>query len=156
MLKFTLRVEYAIKALVRLGLSEEPMSVPQISNTENIPATFLEQIFVKLRRAGLVNSIRGKRGGYTLALPPDRITVLDVIEAVEGKYGLAKCLVPGGEEGCSVPITDCILRSVWSRLQYRIKDILSEITIETIIREANLRETLRERAKVSSESVSPS
>ncbi len=148
MLKFTLRVEYAIKALVRLGLAEEPMSVPQISAAESIPATFLEQIFVRLRRAGLVNSIRGKKGGYTLALPPDEITVLDVIEAVEGKYGLAKCLVPGGEQECSVLVTDCILRSVWNRLQHRIKDILSEITIETIIREANLREFARERAKV--------
>jgi len=148
LLKFTLRVEYAIKALVRLGLVEEPMSVPQISAVENIPSTFLEQIFVRLRRAGLVNSIRGKKGGYTLALPPDEITVLDVIEAVEGKYGLAKCLVPGGEEECSMLVTDCILRSVWNRLQYRIRDILSEITVETIIREANLRETVREKAKV--------
>ncbi len=124
------------------------MSVPQISAVENIPSTFLEQIFVRLRRAGLVNSIRGKKGGYTLALPPDEITVLDVIEAVEGKYGLAKCLVPGGEEECSMLVTDCILRSVWNRLQYRIRDILSEITVETIIREANLRETVREKAKV--------
>lgn len=148
MLKFTLRVEYAIKALVRLGVSDEPMSVPQIASVERIPTNFLEQILVRLRRKGLVNSIRGKKGGYTLAVPPHEITVLDVIEAVEGKYGLAKCLVPGGEEECFVPATDCVLRSVWNRIQAKIKDILSDITVESIIQESNLREMLRRRAKV--------
>ncbi len=148
MLKFTLKVEYALKALVRLGLSEEPMSVPQISKAERIPPNFLEQILVRLRRKGFVRSIRGKKGGYMLALPPYEITVLDVIEAVEGKYGLVKCLIPGGEEECFVPATDCVLRSVWNRVQAKIKDILSDITIESIIQESNLRETLRRKVKV--------
>jgi len=139
LLKFTLRVEYAIKALVRLALAESPMSVPQISSLEKIPINFLEQILVRLRRAGLVNSIRGKKGGYVLAKPPESITVLDVIEAVEGKYGLVRCLVPGEHVECYIPVSDCILRGVWNKVQERITDILSDITIEGIIEEANLR-----------------
>ncbi len=129
-------------------MAKEPMSVPQIAAAERIPNPFLEQILVKLRRKGLVNSIRGKKGGYVLAVPPSQITILDVIEAVEGKYGLARCLVPGGEKGCSVPATDCVLRGVWKRLQARIKEILDEITIESIMREAILRDSLRRKVKV--------
>jgi len=121
LLKFTLKVEYALKALVRLGLSEEPMSVPQISKAERIPPNFLEQILVRLRRKGLVKSIRGKKGGYMLALP---------------------------EEECFVPATDCVLRSVWNRVQAKIKDILSDITIESIIQESNLRRTLHRKVKI--------
>jgi len=124
-------------------MNEEPISVPQISSLERIPPNFLEQLLIKLRRAGMIKSTRGKKGGYTLAVPPESISILNVIEAIEGKYGLAKCLIPGEQKGCTFSVSDCVLRSVWNRLQPRIEEILSEITIAHIIQE-NL---LRERAK---------
>ncbi len=148
MFKLTLKVEYALKALVRLGIEGKPLNVSQISRLEHIPSSFLEQILVRLRRAGLVRSIRGKKGGYVLAIPPTEINVLQVIEAVEGRYGLVKCMVPGSEKECMVPVMSCVLRSVWNRLQDRIVEILSTITVQDIMEEALPKEGFVKKRKV--------
>ncbi|MEO0138932.1 MAG: RrF2 family transcriptional regulator [candidate division WOR-3 bacterium] len=137
MVKFTLKTEYALKSLIHIASSNEPTSSTQIYEAEGIPMAFLEQILVRLRRKGLIKSLRGKRGGYVLAKPAKDISLLDVINAIEGPYGVVKCLVPGEEMECIFFLTDCVLRDVWNTVQLKIISILGEITLEEIIQRYN-------------------
>ncbi len=137
LVKFTLKTEYALKSLIHIASSNEPTSSTQIYEAEGIPMAFLEQILVRLRRKGLIKSLRGKRGGYVLAKPAKDISLLDVINAIEGPYGVVKCLVPGEEMECIFFLTDCVLRDVWNTVQLKIISILGEITLEEIIQRYN-------------------
>ena len=100
--------------------------VEAISQEEDAPASFMSKIFQGLARAGLVRSVRGSGGGFTLAKPADRITLLEVFEAIEGKMALQRCLqsAPSCErqEGCA-------LCSVFEQAQDQIKEVFSRTTI---------------------------
>jgi Rrf2 family protein len=134
LLKFTIKTEYALKSLIHIALSDEPVSSKQIYEKEGIPIAFLEQILVRLRRKGLIKSVRGKKGGYVLAKSPKEISVFDVINVMEGPYGIVKCLVPGGESDCLFSLTDCVLKDVWNTVQTEVISILKKITLEDLTR----------------------
>lgn len=89
MISVTSKSRYAVVALAELARSGEagPVPIAQIAERRQMPLQFLEQLFSTLRRAGLLNSQRGVRGGYTLARPADEITVLEVVQALDGKVG---------------------------------------------------------------------
>ena len=79
---------YALKALAELGRSGPgPVPIGELARRRDIPVQFLEQLFAALRRAGLLNSQRGVKGGYTFARPPNEITVLEVVELLDGPFG---------------------------------------------------------------------
>lgn len=85
--KISLKVEYACRVMVelaRLHGSGELAQIGALAKAESVPANFLAQILIKLREAGLILSRRGKQGGYTLARPPEEISLLDIVVAVEG------------------------------------------------------------------------
>jgi len=84
----TSKSRYAVVALVELaGAGETPMPVKELAERRNIPDQFLEQLFSTLRRAGLLTSRRGSKGGYILSRPANEITVLEVVQALDGKVG---------------------------------------------------------------------
>jgi Rrf2 family protein len=84
----TSKSRYAVLALAELALSGPgPVPIAQIAERRGMPLQFLEQLFSTLRRAGLLNSQRGVKGGYTLARPAEEITVLEVVQALDGKVG---------------------------------------------------------------------
>lgn len=85
-MRLTTRTEYALLALVHLGRqpAEKYVSVDAIAKAQNIPAKFLEQILLTLKRAGCVRSLKGQRGGYQLARPANRITLAEVIRLFDG------------------------------------------------------------------------
>jgi len=87
-MRFSHQVQYAICGVFDIAYNgrEAPVQIRVISERQAIPNRYLEQIFQRLRRAGLVASKRGPGGGYTLSRPPDRITLRDVVEAVEGPF----------------------------------------------------------------------
>jgi Rrf2 family cysteine metabolism transcriptional repressor len=143
LLKFTIKTEYALKSLIHIALSDEPVSSKQIYEKEGIPIAFLEQILVRLRRKGLIKSVRGKKGGYVLAKSPKEISVFDVINVMEGPYGIVKCLVPGGEAECLFSLTDCVLKDVWNTVQTEVISILKKITLEDLTRRYNLANLLK-------------
>jgi Rrf2 family protein len=82
-----------------------------IVERENLPGTYLEQLMVPLRKAGIVQGVRGAKGGYTLSRPPAEIPVLAIIEALEGPLQLAEC--PGGS-GCCGRTDTCSLQELWA------------------------------------------
>jgi Rrf2 family cysteine metabolism transcriptional repressor len=88
MISITSKSRYAVVALAELARSgEQPVPIAALAERRGMPVQFLEQLFSTLRRAGLLESHRGVKGGYTLARPADQITVLDVVQALDGKVG---------------------------------------------------------------------
>lgn len=88
MISITSKSRYAVVALAELARSgEKPVPVKELAERRGIPDQFLEQLFSTLRRAGFLASHRGSKGGYTLARPADEITVLEVVQALDGKVG---------------------------------------------------------------------
>lgn len=89
MLSITTKSPYAIAALAELGRAADdgPVPIGELARRRSIPVQFLEQLFAALRRAGLLRSFRGVKGGYTFAVNPDTITVLAVVELLDGPLG---------------------------------------------------------------------
>jgi Rrf2 family cysteine metabolism transcriptional repressor len=88
MISVTSKSRYAVVAMAELANSpERPVPIAQVAERRGMPVQFLEQLFTTLRRDGLLHSQRGVRGGYTLARPADQITVLEVVQALDGKVG---------------------------------------------------------------------
>ena len=88
MISVTSKSRYAVVAMAELARSgERPVPIAQIAERREMPVQFLEQLFSTLRRDGLLVSQRGVKGGYTLARPPEQITVLEVVQALDGKVG---------------------------------------------------------------------
>ncbi|HVL31879.1 MAG TPA: Rrf2 family transcriptional regulator [Solirubrobacteraceae bacterium] len=88
MMSITTKSPYALRALAELGRSGDgPVPIGELARRRNIPVQFLEQLFATLRRAGLLRSQRGVKGGYTLARPASQITVLEVVEILDGPFG---------------------------------------------------------------------
>ncbi len=87
-MSITTKSPYALKALAELGRSGEgPVPIGELARRRDIPVQFLEQLFATLRRAGMLRSQRGVKGGYTFARPPADITVLEVVELLDGPFG---------------------------------------------------------------------
>ena len=88
MMSITTKSPYALQALAELARSGDgPIPIGELARRRNIPVQFLEQLFATLRRAGLLRSQRGVKGGYTFARPPADITVLEVVELLDGPFG---------------------------------------------------------------------
>src|SRR5215216_3175952 len=88
MISVTSKSRYAVVGLAELARSgNRPVPIAQIAERRDMPVQFLEQLFTTLRRAGLLQSQRGVKGGYTLARPADQITVLEVVQALDGRVG---------------------------------------------------------------------
>jgi Rrf2 family transcriptional regulator, cysteine metabolism repressor len=126
---FTLsaRGAYGLTALVELG-SKHPggvLQIREIADAHVIPQHYLEQILVILKKAGLVESIRGAQGGYVLARPPARITVLEILECLEGPLEI----VPGARRKGALDF-------YWSDLDSRIRGLL-DLTLEELIARTN-------------------
>ncbi len=114
--------------------SDTPVSLKDISEEEGISLSYLEQLFVKLRKGKIVKSVRGPGGGYVLAKPPADISVGEVISVVEEPLNPVACL-DAGADGCDRANT-CITQSVWRGLAERISDFLYSVTIEDLRNEA--------------------
>ncbi len=112
----------AVRALAELAArgGRGPVPILEVAECRGIPAHQVEQVFAALRRAGLLQSQRGVKGGYMLARDPSEVTVLDVIEAVDGPIGGA-----ADPEGCAVAV-------IWSEGADRLSDAFREITMKDV------------------------
>jgi Rrf2 family protein len=131
-MKLSLRGEYALRALIVLGLDHGNSVVPiqTISSAQNIPKRFLEQILNDLKSAGILESKRGVAGGYRLKMPPDRITLAEVIRHIEGPLAPVSCVSERFYEKCSCPDEEkCGIRSVMMDVRTAIVKILEGVTV---------------------------
>ncbi len=123
--------EYAVRAMV--GLASKPFGtvtpISEISEEWEISENFLRKIIAHLVKMGLVHSRRGTNGGVRLAIPAEKLTLLDVIEAIEGKIFLNKCLI--GPE-CCTQTAWCAVHTVWCEAQEAMRYILSKRSLAEI------------------------
>jgi Rrf2 family protein len=112
-----------------------PVAARELADSERLPADYVEQILLRLRRAGLVESVRGAKGGYYLAKEPSLISVRDVMTASEHQTFEINCEThPVDAERCS-PDTGCSIRPVWHALQQRVNDLLASISLADLMKE---------------------
>src|SRR3974377_2419713 len=138
-MKLSVRGEYALRALLVLGLRYGPSVVPikTISQEQNIPKRFLEQILNDLKSAGLVQSRRGISGGYRLARKPEEISVAAVVRHIEGALALVSCVSEKFYEKCSCPDESrCAIRSVMKEIREAVVKIADRITIADLCQRA--------------------
>lgn len=122
--------QYAVRAMLVLTMrqAEAPIALRRISELEDISAQYLEQIFVDLRKAKLVEGVRGASGGYRLARPADQITAGDILRAVEGPIAPVEC-VQHGDWGACERANICITRELWKRLRDSMSAVLDTTTL---------------------------
>jgi len=107
-----------------------PLELHEIAKKENISLKYLEQVIIPLRTAGLVKSVRGARGGYSLGKPPAEICLKDLVEILEGPLTLVDCL--GDPRRCERSAA-CVTREIWSEVSEAICDIFHSITLEDMV-----------------------
>ena len=146
-MKLSTKGRYGLRALIDLAVysGQEAVSIQSIAKRQNISDRYLEQLMGKLRRAGLVVSIRGAGGGYRLARPAGEISVGEVLRALEGNLDAVTC--PGTEEGPGCEDADlCVTRYVWKRINDSITQAVDTIMIEQLVEE--IRRIREEKGKV--------
>ncbi|MBQ9419228.1 MAG: Rrf2 family transcriptional regulator [Synergistaceae bacterium] len=110
-----------------------PVSVSDIANRQNIPVNYLEQLFRKLRRGGLLESVRGAQGGYLLARPAGEISIADILDALGEPFIFGACQT---DEGCE-NIPTCPTFNLWRKVKGSVDEILKATTLEEITAEKN-------------------
>src|SRR5215831_2922220 len=131
-MKLSLRGEYALRALLVLGLNygRDVVRIQTISEHQNVPKRFLEQILNDLKSAGVVQSRRGVAGGYRLAKPPEGITLAVVVRHIEGALAPVSCVSEKFYEKCSCPDESrCAIRSVMKEIREAVVRIAERVTI---------------------------
>src|SRR6266508_6939767 len=148
-MKLSKRGEYALRALIDLGIASElgwPMlQITELATKEKLPIKFLEQIFTQLKAAGYVKSRRGKFGGYSLARPMNRIKFGAVIRLIEGPLAPIRCVSQTSYARCSCPDEmHCGLRMLMLDVRNAIAKLLDRYTLKDIV-EITLRKLRRDK-----------
>jgi len=130
-MKLTTKGRYAVTAMLDLALhfDKGAVTLADIARRQGISLSYLEQLFAKLRRSGLVDSVRGPGGGYNLAMAPSKITVAEIVVAINENIDATRC---GGEKNCHGD-QPCLTHQLWEDLSNRIFDFLHGITLADLV-----------------------
>jgi Rrf2 family cysteine metabolism transcriptional repressor len=137
---FSTKAEYGVRLMVELGRQRGsgPVSLNAVAEAENLPLSYLEHLVAKLRKAGLVTSTRGAHGGYSLASPAEEITMVEVVEALEGQIAPMECFheTPEGKIFCSHEGDTeqaCATKLLWTRVQGGVTRALAGTTLAELV-----------------------
>jgi Rrf2 family transcriptional regulator, cysteine metabolism repressor len=130
-MKFSSRARYGLRAMIALaqGYRKGPISLAEISRSEEISLSYLEQLMAVLRKASLVEGTRGAHGGYQLTADPASITAGQVVRALEGPLVPAECVSEGVESGYCRRETVCPSRPLWQQVRDSIAQVLDTTTL---------------------------
>ena len=133
-MELTTRGRYAVMAMADLARygGDGAVPLPAIAERQHLSLQYLEQIFVALRRADLVDSVRGRAGGYRLAKPAEDISILDIMTAVEERTRMTRCMADDGIS-CQGTAGHCITHGLWSALGDQIKSFLEAVSLADVI-----------------------
>jgi Rrf2 family protein len=125
---------YGVKAMYELAVSEAeaPLPLKDIARRQGLSPDYLEQLMVFLRRAGLVKSARGARGGYSLNMPASGITVGKIVRVMEGTIAPTECVGDGAVEHCGCA-EGCVARGVWERVAKSVAEVLDSISLADLV-----------------------
>ena len=133
-MKLTTKGRYAVAAMADLAAhgGARPVALSDIALRQGISLSYLEQLFAKLRRAGLVTSARGAGGGYALAQAPGDTRVADIVSAADEQIQTTACM-PGSGLGCTGTSARCLTHDLWDELGRQIEIFLNAVTLEDVI-----------------------
>lgn len=140
-MQLTTKARYAVMAMVDIAVLEKergetPIKLAEIADRQAIALNYLEQIFGKLKKAGLVSAVKGPGGGYHIANGANSTRIMDIVEAVEEPMEMTRCN-PEKDTGCMPDRAQCITHELWKGLTANIKDYLTARTLEDVIAEKN-------------------
>ena len=136
-MKLSTKGQYAVIAMADLAAAASgPVALPDIALRHHLSLVYLEQLFGKLRRHGLVRSIRGQAGGYILAQTPDRVSVADILRAADESIRTTRC-DPARQKSCdsgqgATGGTTCLTHGLWAALEHRIVAYLSSVSLADV------------------------
>ena len=132
-MRITTKGRYGLRAVINLARSNHsrPVSIGLIASEENVSSEFLEQIFFKLKKAGVIRSIRGPGGGFVLNRTPEEITVQDILVAVGETRGLTPCTLR--LKALCDRTEPCAAHDIWTGLQKTMEDYLTNVTLQDIL-----------------------
>lgn len=134
-MRLTTRSAYGIRALVQLAVvydAKRPVPISDIARGEELPGVYLEQIFNRLKKGGLVKSTRGTRGGYMLSREPSKVSVFDAVTILEGKTSGSACIAHRGNRGVCVGTTQCVSKEVWDEVSRQVENTLRRFSLEDL------------------------
>ena len=133
-MKLTSKGRYAVMAMADLANNnvKKPINLTEISLRQGISISFLEQLFLKLRKNNLVQSVRGPSGGYVLTKTPEQIKLLSIINAVDEKIKTLKCRKES-KKGCNHKSIKCITHNLWEDLEVHINKFFEDNTLKDIL-----------------------
>ena len=133
-MRITTRARYALRAslaLARLQDGKSPISINQLSDEGKISSIFLEQIFFKLRKAGIVDSVRGPGGGFRFTKSPDKITLWEILGAAGEEMNVTEC--DKNAKACEITGKRCSSHTVWEDVNSILKDYFSKMTLAKVL-----------------------
>ncbi|RLA06760.1 MAG: Fe-S cluster assembly transcriptional regulator IscR [Gammaproteobacteria bacterium] len=137
-MRLSTKGRYAVTAMMDIALHQKqgPVTLAEISQCQGISLSYLEQLFAKLRKEGLVKGVRGPGGGYSLAKSPDQISVADIIQSVDEKLDMTKC---GGKGNCSNG-DKCLSHQLWFDLSCKLYKFLNGIKLDQYVNRPEINE----------------
>ena len=151
-MRLTTKGRYSVTAMLDLAIHAEngPVSLNDISGRQGISLSYLEQLFARLRRCGLVSSVRGPGGGYQLSRDCEAINVAEIVDAVNESMDATRCNKQGNcQEG-----TECLTHHLWLDLSDQIHDFLAGITLAELIARREIQQTARRQDASSNNRIS--
>ena len=148
-MRISIRARYALRAslaLAKLGNNDTLVSINTLSEAEGISPVFLEQIFFKMRNAGILHSVRGPGGGFAFSRPLDHLTVKDILEAAGEDFTLTNC--DKSLEGCD-RVGTCISHTVWQGAHAVVYNYLGSLTIAALLEKHTSQSKGRSRSRKS-------
>lgn len=133
-MRLTTKGRFAVTALLDMAMHQggSPVSLTEIAERQSISVAYLEQLFGKMRRAGLVVSVRGPGGGYRLARDPAEISAGDIVDVVEENLDATQC---GGSSDCHHDGAECMTHELWASLNKTLEDVLRRATLAKLAAE---------------------
>ena len=134
-MRLSTRGRYGLKAMFQLArhYGEGPIPLNSIASAQELSENYLEQLVSSLRKAGLLNSVRGAQGGYMLAKPPNNITVGNILRVLEGDMAPADCVIDNAN-GCERE-ESCVTKLVWMQIRDSINQVIDSISLQDMLDE---------------------
>ena len=140
-MKLSTKGRYGLRAVLDIALHSdvEAVALSTIAERQSISISYLEQLIAKLKKAGIVSSTRGARGGYILARAPEEISVGEVLRALEGNLDPVECAeIVGGESTCNASDI-CVTKYVWKRISDSINNAVDTLMLSELVEESRCR-----------------
>ncbi len=141
-MRLSSKTDYGLRALIDLALhaSGPPVQSHDIATRQGIPESYLNQLLILLRRAGLIRSLRGPQGGHQLAQPPRAITIADIVAALDGPT-VSEGTNPSSDARGNDGATDLVVRAAWEQVNAAVRDALGRITLDMLVEQRQRHDT---------------